>query len=145
MSGAPAITNALYREVRDMAPAIDPAQLERDACEAVEILLLECEPFLHIARGERRETFRAAWRRAAAMNIQRRFSAAATPIPVSRRGVLIALHRAVIELCQARGVAGVDLTEAYNGLVDNPSQKTDFTDERARVRALFAMIIAEMI
>lgn len=143
MSGAPVTTNALYAEVRAGAAPLDAAALGRELADATEIFLIESEPLLGIARGPKRERMRASWMRLAAANARRRQAGVAGPLPNSRRGVALALHRAVLELCQAHGIGGMDLTEAYNALRDHPDPAIDLTDPRARMRALFALLIVE--
>lgn len=125
------------------ATAESEESFEREACDAAETLLLQVQPLIRIVRGDKRSALEAAWLRLAGVNMRRRLQQFHGTVPTSRRGVLLALHRAVVDLCQVNGIGGVDLTEAYNGLVDDPTFKVGQGDEQAKLKALFAVLIVE--
>ncbi len=143
MTAAPATTMALYAEIRDGGAPRDAGAQERELADATEVFLIEAEPLIAIARGPKRQRMRDSWMRLAAANARRRQAGVSGPLPNSRRGVALALHRAVLELCQAYGIGGLDLVEAYNALRDHPDPEIDLSDRQARMRALFALLIVE--
>lgn len=96
------------------AGADEAAAFDRAFADLLEDFLLLVLPHLPGGATAKGAAVRAAYRRVTNAHFRRRLGDLRLPLAISRPGSLLALHRAVLDLCRAQGIESLDLIGQLN-------------------------------
>jgi hypothetical protein len=110
-------------------------------------LLFATFPLIRLLRGEKRAAMRRAWIRSATGLGAQVLKVDEGRLPRDVRACTRELFRSVLEIAEAQGLSGIDLTELFNGRREagEIGQPQDFDEAVLRAFALLSLLGANRI